>query len=458
MLKKNEEYIVDIIDNGFQGEGIAKIDGMTVFVPMAIKGEKIKVKILKVTSSHAFGKIIEIIEKVATRKEPDCKTYSRCGGCSLRHIEYEKTLEIKKNSVESTLKKTLGKKVEITEVIKMEHPYNYRNKLQYPIGIGKDNNKVIGVFAERTHEIIPTRECKLQDEKSQNIANDMYKFIVENNISVYNEKTLKGCIRHIVIRIGKKTNEIMVMFVSNTPKVEKELELVNFIVNKYPEIKTVVKNINSKNTNVILGNDNKILYGDGYIYDYLGECKFKISPMSFYQVNPIQTEKLYNKAIEFANLNGKETIFDLYCGIGTIGIFASKNAKKLYGIETIPQAIEDAKENAKLNNIENAEFYVGDVENVLPKLVNEKNITADVVFIDPPRKGCDKVALDTLMKIKPKKIVYVSCNPATLARDLKNVETLYELKKIAICDMFPWTQHVECVSVLQLKQENINII
>lgn len=458
MLKKNEEYIVDIIDNGFQGEGIAKIDGMTVFVPMAIKGEKIKVKILKVTSSHAFGKIIEIIEKVATRKETDCKTYSRCGGCSLRHIEYEKTLEIKKNSVESTLKKTLGKKVEITEVIKMEHPYNYRNKLQYPIGIGKDNNKVIGVFAERTHEIIPTRECKLQDEKSQNIANDMYKFIVENNISVYNEKTLKGSIRHIVIRIGKKTNEIMVMFISNTPKVEKELELVNFIVNKYPEIKTVVKNINSKNTNVILGNDNKILYGDGYIYDYLGECKFKISSMSFYQVNPIQTEKLYNKAIEFANLNGKETIFDLYCGIGTIGIFASKNAKKLYGIETIPQAIEDAKENAKLNNIENAEFYVGDVENVLPKLVNEKNITADVVFIDPPRKGCDKVALDTLMKIKPKKIVYVSCNPATLARDLKNLETLYELKKIAICDMFPWTHHVECVSVLQLKQENINII
>lgn len=450
-MKKNEEYIVEIIDNGFQGEGIAKIDGMIIFIPNGIKGEKAKIKILKVTTSHAFGKIVEIIEKAPERVEADCITYSRCGGCSLRHIEYEKTLEMKKSAVESTLKKALRRDVKISEILGMENPYNYRNKLQYPLGIGKNNKPVIGVFAERTHEIIFTEECKLQDCLSQDIANDIYGFILNNNLSVYDEKNLRGSLRHIIIRIGKKTKEVMVTLVSNTKKLHKEKELVNYITSKYSEIKTIVKNINSKNTNVILGNENEILYGNGYIYDYLEDCKFKISPMSFYQVNPIQTERLYNKAIEYAKLSGDETIFDLYCGIGTIGIFASKNVKKLYGIETVPQAIEDAKENAKLNNIENAEFFVGDVEKALPKFIKDRNVKADVVFVDPPRKGCDKTALETLMKIKPKKIVYISCNPATLGRDLKILEDEYELKDISICDMFPFTHHVECVTVLTLK-------
>lgn len=451
MIVKNEEYIVDIIDNGFQGEGIAKIDGMTVFIPNAIKDEKVKIKILKVTSSLAYAKIIEIIEKSKYRIETDCNTFSRCGGCNLRHINYDYTLEIKKRSVESTLKKALGREIEITNVLKMDEPYNYRNKLQYPVGIDSNGKPVMGVYAERTHSIISTKECMIQDKLSQNIANDIFEFIEKNNVQVYNEKTIKGSIRHIVIRIGKKTNQVMVTIVSNTSKIDKENELVKYITSKYPEIKTIVKNINNKNTNVILGQENKILYGEGYIYDYLGEFKFKISPMSFYQVNPIQTEKLYSKAVEYAELTGEETVFDLYCGIGTIGIFASPKIKSLYGIETIPQAIEDAKGNAKLNNIQNSEFFVGDVEKTLPEFIKMRNIVPDVVFVDPPRKGCDKTALETLMQIKPRKIVYVSCNPATLARDLKILEETYDLKEVSICDMFPFTHHVECITSLQLK-------
>ena len=452
-MKKNEEYVVDIIDNGFQGEGIAKIDGITVFIPNVLKGEKVKIKILKVTSSYSFGKVLEIINKSPNREKEDCVTYTRCGGCTMRHINYETTLEIKKNSVKSTLKKALGREIEILDVIGMENPYNYRNKLQYPIGISEEGKPAMGVFAERTHRIISTKECRIQNNLTQKIANDIFKLILENNISVYNEKICKGSIRHIVIRIGKKTNEIMITLVTNTKEVENIDKLVKNIVLKYPEIKTIVKNINSKNTNVILGNTNEILYGDGYIYDYLGDYKFKISPMSFYQVNPVQTEKLYSKAVEYADITGKETVFDLYCGIGTIGIFASKNIKKLYGIETIPEAIEDAKENAKLNNIKNAEFFVGDVEEKLPNFIKENNIKPDVVFIDPPRKGCDKTALETLLQITPKKIVYVSCNPATLGRDLKTLEEKYELKSIAICDMFPFTSHVETVTALTLRNQ-----
>lgn len=451
MIKKNEEYIVDIIDNGFQGEGIAKIDGITVFISNCLKGEKIKVKILKVTSSLAYGKVLEIIEKSEHRKEEDCNTFSRCGGCNLRHINYDYTLEIKKNSVETTLRKALGKEIKISNILKMDTPYNYRNKLQYPVGLDNNGNPVMGVYAERTHQIIETKKCQIQDELSQSIANDVFGFIVKNNIEVYDEKKLKGSIRHIVIRIGKKTNEVMLTLVSNTEKIDKEKELVQYITSKYPEIKTIVKNVNNKNTNVILGQKNEVLFGDGYIYDYLGDFKFKISPMSFYQVNPIQTEKLYSKAVEYAELTGKETIFDLYCGIGTIGIFASPNVKKLYGIETIPEAIEDAKENAKLNNIENSEFFVGDVEKTLPEFIKLRNVKPDVVFVDPPRKGCDKTALETIMQIKPKRIVYVSCNPATLARDLKILEETYDLKEISICDMFPFTHHVECVAVVKLK-------
>ena len=450
MIKKNEIYDVEIIDNGVAGEGIAKIDNFTVFIPNVIKGEKVKIKILKVLSSHGFGKVEEIIKSSEFRCGIDCETYSKCGGCVMRHMKYEKTLEIKKNVVINTLKKQ-GIDTKVNDVIGMDNPYFYRNKLQYPVGLNSDGKPVMGVFAKRSHRIVETKKCMIQNEILQNIANDIFKFIVENNIPVYDESKRKGQIRHLVLRVGVKTNEVMVTLVSNEERISKEAELVNFITTKYKEIKTVVKNVNSKDTNVILGEKNIILFGDGYIYDELLGFKFKISPMSFYQVNPIQTEKLYLTAINGASLSGDETILDLYCGIGTIGICASKKINKLYGIETIPQAIEDAKKNAKENGIENAEFFVGDVEKALPKFIRENKINADVIFIDPPRKGCDKTALDTILEICPKKIVYVSCNPATLARDLKILSEKYDVGDVTPVDMFPFTGHVECVCVLKLK-------
>lgn len=438
-LKKNQIYEVNIIDNGFRGEGIAKIDGFTIFVQNAIKGERVRIKILKVLSSHAFAKIEEILEKSDARIVQDCSTYSRCGGCVMRHISYDKTLEIKRNAVIATLKKQ-GICAKVENVIGMEKPYFYRNKLQYPIGNDSNGSPVMGVFAERSHRIVATEKCYIQNQKLQEIANDIFDFIKINDIPVYDEKTLSGEIRHLVLRIGIKTNEIMVIIVSNRKNITKGKELVSYIIGKYPQIKTIVKNINNRNTNVILGTENEILYGDGYIYDYLLGIRFKISPMSFYQVNPYQTEKLYLKAIEYASLSGNETVFDLYCGIGTIGICAAKRAGKLYGVETVPQAIEDARMNAKENGIENAEFYVGDVEKFLPEFIKENKIQADVVFIDPPRKGCDKIVLSTIMEIAPQKIVYVSCNPATLSRDLKILENKYQIMKITPVDLFPFTR------------------
>ena len=451
MINKNEEYEVKIIDNGFEGEGIAKIDGITIFIPNCIKGEKVRIKILKVTKNMCFGKVIEILEKSDKRCDADCDTYSKCGGCNFRHIDYAHSLEMKKKSVETTIKKSLKRDVEVNEVIGMESPIYYRNKLQYPVGIGENGEAIMGIFANRSHRIIETSDCKIQNKKCQKVAKDVYEFIKKHKISGYNEETRTGIIRHVIVRIGIKTDEIMLTLVLNDFNLPHEKEFVDYIISNNPEIKTIAKNLNNKNTNVILGNETEIIYGNGYIYDYLGNKKFKISPLSFYQVNPVQTEKLYAKAVEFADLTGNETIFDLYCGIGTIGIFASDKAKKLYGIETIAQAIEDAKQNVLINNIKNAEFFVGDVEKALPKFLKERNVKPDVVFVDPPRKGCDRTAIETLLRIEPKKIVYVSCNPATLARDLEIFEEKYEMKRLAICDMFPGTAHVECCSVLYLK-------
>lgn len=450
MIKKNEEYIVEIVDNGYQGEGIAKIDGMTIFIDNVLKGEKVKIKILKVLSTQCYAKVLEILEESPNRSVSDCTPYGKCGGCNLRHMNYQATLDLKKSIVQTDLKKAGIDDVEVKHCIGMDNPYNYRNKLQYPVGRTKEG-PVMGVFAKRSHRIIPNENCLIQNKLTQIIAQDVFKFIVENKIPVYDEQNGTGEIRHIYLRIGIKTNEVMLVIVTNKRTITKEKELVTFITNKYSEIKTVVKNINSKSTNVILGQENVMIFGDGYITDELLGVTFKISPMSFYQVNPIQTEKLYTAAIEGAALTGKETIFDLYCGIGTIGICALKKAKYLYGIETVLQAIEDAKENAKINNTKNAEFIVGNVEDELPKLIQEKDLKPDVVFIDPPRKGCDNVAIETLIEIKAKKIVYISCNPATLARDLAKLKELYEIKEVQPVDMFPFSNHVETVTILKLK-------
>ena len=447
-ISKNEEYEVEIIDNGYNGEGIAKIDGFTVFVPNAIKGEVVKILIVKVLSSHAFGKILEIEKKSEFRQEIDCATYKRCGGCDLRHIKYEQTLKMKQNAVQALVNKTLKNKIEVKETLGMENPFFYRNKAQYPVGVNKEEEPIIGVFANRTHEVIPIKNCLIQNPKSEAIAKFILEFIKEKNISIYNEKTGKGFFRHIVIKIGIKTNEIMCIFVINGKKFPYEDELVEKLKQNYSEIKTIVKNINMKNTNVILGQENINLYGNGYIEDVLGEYKFKISPLSFYQVNPKQAEKLYNLGIEMAEVSKEDTVFDLYCGIGTISLFVAKYAKKVYGVEIVEQAIKDAKQNAKINNIDNVQFIAGDTKIVLEDLIYNKGIIADIVIFDPPRKGLDNNSINNILKIKPKKIVYISCNPATLVRDLALFEELYEVKTIIPVDMFPFTKHVECVAVM----------
>lgn len=450
-VQKNKEYIVTISDYGYEGEGIAKIDNFTVFVKDAMKGEKVKILIVKVNTSHAFGKVVEIITPSNKRQEADCNTYKRCGGCNLRHIKYEETLNLKRNIVQNLIDKTLEEKVIAKETIGMEKPFFYRNKAQYPVGYNKNGEIITGVYAARTHEIIELKSCAIQMPISQEIAKFIIDFMKQNKITAYNEKTGKGAIRHIVVKVGLHTNEVMCVFVTNERKILKEEKLVEELRKSFPEIKTIVKNINQKNTNVIMGSENEVLYGNGYIQDKLGDFVFNISPLSFYQINPIQTEKLYNLAIKRAELTGNETILDLYCGIGTIGIFASKHVGRVYGIEIIPQAIKDAKENAEINNIKNAEFMVGDVEIALSKLIQERRIVPEVVFVDPPRKGLDNTTMQNLLKAEPQKIIYISCNPATLLRDLKIFEEKYEIKDITPLDMFPWTKHVECCSVLYLK-------
>ena len=450
-LQKNQEYIVDIIDNGFEGEGIAKIDGFTIFIPGAIKGEKARILIVKVLSSHAFGKLLEILEASKYRQEADCSTYKRCGGCNLRHIKYEETLKMKQNAVQNLVNKTLKNKLQVQETIGMDNPYHYRNKAQYPVGIDKKGEPVIGVFANRTHEVIPIEKCLIQNPKSEEIAKFILNFIKKEHISIYNEETRKGLFRHIVIKVGIKTGEIMCILVINGKTIPKEEIIIKNLVENFPLIKTIVKNINNKNTNVILGQDNINVYGDGHIEDILGEYKFKISPLSFYQVNPIQAEKLYELGVKMAEISKEDTVFDLYCGIGTISIFMAKYAKKVYGVEIVEDAIKDAKENAKLNNATNTEFFAGDTEIVLDELINQKKVIPDIVMFDPPRKGLAKNSINNILNIKPKKIVYISCNPATLVRDLAEFESLYEVKSIVPVDMFPFTSHVECVAVLSLK-------
>ena len=451
---KNKEYVVEVIDNGIEGQGIAKIDGFTVFIPSAIKGEKLRILIVKVNKNFAYGKILEILEPSNVRVKEDCKTYKTCGGCNLRHIKYEDTLKIKKAIVENCLYKELKKDVKVNDVIGMESPKYYRNKLIYPVGTNKNNEIVMGVFANRTHSIIEVKECLIQDKVNQEIAKKVFGILKENNIKPYNEENRSGNVRHIIVRNGKESNEVMVILVCNERKENKEFEakLVEELIKEYPQIKSIIKNINDKNTNVIMGDENINLYGSGYILDTLGGYKFKISPHSFYQVNPIQTVKLYNKAIELANLKENDVVFDLYCGIGTISIFLAKYVKKVVGIEIVEQAIQDANENAKINEIENIEFYAGDVEKVLPEILEDKQNLPNVIFVDPPRKGLDNNTVEVIKRILPEKVIYISCNPATLARDIKLLEEKYDVKEVQPVDMFCYTGHVECVVAMILKE------
>lgn len=399
-----------------------------------------------------FGKALEIIASSSERQNSDCDTYKRCGGCNLRHMKYEETLKLKREMVQNLINKTLAKKVIAKETIGMEKPFFYRNKAQYPVGYNKNGEIVTGIYAARTHEIIELKSCAIQMPISQEIAKFVIQFMKQNQISAYDEKTGKGAIRHIVVKVGLKTNEVMCVLVTNEKTIPNEKELVEELKAKFPEIKTIVKNINQKNTNVIMGYENEVLYGNGYIQDKLGDFVFNISPLSFYQINPIQTEKLYNTAIKGAKLKKDDIVLDLYCGIGTIGTFASPYVKQVYGIEIVEQAIKDAKENAKLNGIGNIGFYCGDVEQVLKTVLEKEQTKPNVVFVDPPRKGLDNHTIQNILELRPERFVYISCNPATLVRDLKEFEEEYEIQQIQPVDMFPFTNHVECVSVLNSKK------
>ena len=452
-VSKNKEYVVDIMDNGFEGEGIAKIDNFTIFIPNTIKGERVRIMIVKVLSSHAFGKLIEILKASPVRETEDCQTYKRCGGCQLRHIKYEETLKIKQNAVQSLVNKTLKQKIEVEETLGMENPYHYRNKAQYPLGINKEGKPVMGVFANRTHEIIPIQNCLIQNKQAEEVAKFIFDFIVKNKVSIYDEKKQKGLMRHIVTKIGIKTKEIMCILVINGNEIPQEKELINQVIMHFPNVKTIVKNINKQNTNVILGKENIPIYGDGFIKDKLGEFVFKISPLSFYQVNPIQAQRLYQIGVDAAQITKQDIVFDLYCGIGTISLFMAPFAKSVYGIELVEEAVYAARENALINKIDNAQFIAGDVEKILDDLINKQKIIPDIVMVDPPRKGLDRKSVDNILRISPKRLVYISCNPATLVRDLSALEVLYDIKRLKPVDMFPFTSHVECVAVLQLKRD-----
>ncbi len=443
-VEKNRDYIVDISGLTSEGSGVAKVEGFTVFVEGALPEEQAEIKIVKVLKNYAYGKLLRILKPAVFRTEPSCGVVKRCGGCQLQHMSYEAQLQYKTHHVKDAIERIGGLKgVTVHDAIGMDEPWRYRNKAQFPVGM--DGDVMIGFYANRSHEIINTPQCSIQDAINDNAVRIVREFIKKYDISVYDENTGKGLIRHIVTRKGFRTGEVMICIVINGDALPCDKALVEMLKGSIDNLKSVVLNVNKKKNNVILGDRNIVIFGEEAIYDYIGEFKFRISPLSFFQVNPVQTEVLYNKALEYADLKGDETVFDAYCGIGTISLFLSKKAKKVYGVEIVPQAIENAKENARLNNIGNAEFIVGESEKVIPDMY-KKGIKADVIVVDPPRKGCDEKLLEVIIQMGPERVVYVSCNPSTLARDLKYLsERGYQVKEIQPVDMFPQTVHCEAV-------------
>ena len=450
-FRKNQELIVDIISEGYEGEGVAKPEGFPIFVPGALKGEKVKVIIVKLSKNHGFGKLMEVLQPSSERVEPVCPIYKRCGGCQLQHMSYEEQLRFKKNRVKDCIER-IGKikNVNIHDTLGMKNPSRYRNKVQLPVGKWEDEPR-IGFYAARSHEIINLQQCYIQHQVGDEVVQLTRDWMKKYGISGYNEATGTGVIRHVMIRKGFKSGEAMVVLVTNTKQLPHKEEFIKLVIDNIPGIKSIVQNINSKKTNVVLGQENLALWGSDTITDYIGEFKFNISPLSFFQVNPVQTEELYSKALEYAGLTGEETVFDAYCGTGTISLFLSQKAKKVYGVEIIEAAIVNARENAKLNGVHNAEFFVGEAEKVIPELIQQGK-KADVVVVDPPRKGCDKALIEAIGKMGPKRVVYVSCDPATLARDLEIFEQLgYKTIEVQPVDMFPHTSHVECVVRIEKK-------
>ena len=454
MLSKNKEYVVDIVDIGQGGVGIGKYEGFTVFVEGGLIQDKVKVRINKSKKNYAVGDIVEIIEKSPCRVDRICSDDLKdCGGCQIQELDYNKQLELKTNEVKQVISR-IGKleNVEIHETIGMQSPCRYRNKAQFPIQ-NINGSTAIGFYKKKSHDVIPTDMCVIQHDINDKIIKIIKTYIQAYNVSIYNETTHTGVLRHLVTKVGFTTNEVMVVLVANGTNLPHLNELASVLKENILGFKTLVLNVNKAKTNVILGKENKVIYGNGKINDYIGDLVFEISPLSFFQVNPVQTEVLYNKALEYAELKENDTVFDIYCGIGSISLFLAQKATKVYGIEIVEDAIKDAKINAKLNNLNNVEFYVGKAEEVVPKMYSEGK-TANVVVVDPPRKGCDEKVLDTIVSMKPDRVVYVSCNPSTLARDLAYLdERGYKCVEIQPVDMFPHTMHVECCAKIVKKSD-----
>ena len=451
-MKKNDEIELEIIDNGINLEGIAKEDNKVIFVPGAIKGERVLAKIIKENSSYCIGKIESIIKRSEDRQEPFCSVYKRCGGCSGQHISYKRQLEIKKDIVKNTLDKQKVEYKSLDNVVGMGIPLNYRNKAQYPVRKTVDGKSKIGFYAKRSHVVVENEECLIQNEEIDKLSKEIFKLLLLKGFSGYDEQTGNGDIRHILIRRGYHTSEIMVVIVINNKDIFEDVrmeEIVN-ILKENDLIKTIVLNLNSSKTNEILGKDEKIIYGNGYITDYIGKYRYYISSKSFFQVNTIQAEVLYNILKEKLKLKGNEILFDLYSGVGSIGIFLSDSVKQVYGIEIEKQAVKMANMNLTLNHVSNAEYIAGSVEDKIVEF-EKRNIKTNIIVVDPPRKGLDLESIEYIIKFRPKKIGYVSCNPATFARDLKLLSQYYETNVITPVDLFPNSEHIECVTVLNLK-------
>ena len=463
-MNKNDIVTVEITDIGVSGEGIGHVDGYTLFIKDAVIGDVVEAKVMKAKKNYGYARLMKVITPSEYRVEPKCAFARRCGGCQIQEMSYDRQLVFKDQKIRGNLERIGGfTKDQIDTVMQpvvgMEPPFGYRNKAQFPFGTDKEGNPITGFYAGRTHDIIANTDCALGVEQNKEILEIILQYMRENKIKSYDEKTGKGLIRHALIRYGFKTKEIMVCLVVNGKKLPKAERLIEKLI-QIEGMTSVTISPNTRRDNVIMGDSYEILWGQGYITDYIGNVKYQISPLSFYQVNPVQTEKLYGLALEYADLKGDETVWDLYCGIGTISLFLAQKAKQVYGVEIVPQAIDDAKENAKINAIDNAEFFVGKAEEVLPEYYaeyerehNGETAHADVIVVDPPRKGCDETLLETIVKMQPEKVVYVSCDSATLARDLKYLcANGYEIRMCRGVDQFPQSVHVETVVLLSHKK------
>ena len=456
--RKNDIVTLKIEDCGIDGEGIGKADGFTVFVKDAVIGDTVRAKIMKAKKNYGYGRLEEIITPSPDRVEPKCQFARQCGGCQLQALSYEKQLEFKTSKVRGHLERIGGfTDIPMEKILGMDQPFHYRNKAQFPVGKSKDGRIITGFYAGRTHSIIENRDCALGVTRNKEVLDRVIAHMEKFHIQPYDENTGKGLVRHVLIRYGFFTDEMMVCLIINGEKLPGEEALVKSL-RQIPEAVSVMVNVNKKRNNVILGEKVRLLWGQPYITDKIGEISYQISPLSFFQVNPYQTGRLYGKALEYAQLSGNETVWDLYCGIGTISLFLAQKAKMVRGVEIIPAAIENAKENARLNGFDNTEFFVGKAEEVLPEQFARTGERADVIVVDPPRKGCDETLLSTIIKMQPDRVVYVSCDSATLARDLKYLcERGYELKKVCPVDMFPNTVSVETVVLLSHKKPDGHI-